>query len=343
MTPDGKLGVGIVGIGWVAGEHIKAFEANPHANVIALCSSSRENAENVRQTHGLGPARVYTDYEQFLQDPEIDIVAVCSVNNLHVEQGVAAAQAGKHLLLEKPVAIDLPGLRQLNAAIETAGVKTQVGFVLHWNPYFESVKAMVAGDFFGSIYYGECDYFSGNWEKWYPGYHWARQRAKAGGALICAGCHAVDALRWFMPGEVVEVFGYEGRFTDVMEWEPTTLTVVKFDSGAIGKIGCILEGNLKYQFNLRLHGAKGTLDNEYFLSDHLPGQTGWASFPTIMPDTPEVTHHPFPGEVNDFIDAIREDREAQIPMSDAVKTHELIFAAEISAREGRPVSLPLPA
>ena len=87
MTPDGKLGVGIVGIGWVAGEHIKAFEANPHASVIALCSSSRENAENVRQTNGLGPARVYTDYEQFLQDPEIDIVAVCSVNNLHVEQG----------------------------------------------------------------------------------------------------------------------------------------------------------------------------------------------------------------------------------------------------------------
>ena len=60
MTPDGKLGVGIVGIGWVAGEHIKAFEANPHASGIALCSSSRENAENVRQTHGLGPARVYT-------------------------------------------------------------------------------------------------------------------------------------------------------------------------------------------------------------------------------------------------------------------------------------------
>ena len=96
--------------------------------------------------------------------------------------------------------------------------------MLHWSPYFESVKEMIAADFFGPIYYAECDYFSGNWQKWYTGHYWVKTKEKGGSALSAAGCHAIDAIRQFVPGEAVEVFAYAGRFTEVMEWEPTILS-----------------------------------------------------------------------------------------------------------------------
>jgi predicted dehydrogenase len=201
---------------------------------------------------------------------------------------------------------------------------------------------MIESDFFGRIYYAECDYFSGNWEKWYPGYHWVKTKEKGGSALPAAACHAVDAIRQFVAADAAEVFAYAGNFTGVMEWEPTILTSVRFADGTIGKIGCVLEGNLKYRFNVRLHGEKGTLVDDTFLTHLLPGQTDYAQFPTITPNTPDVTHHPFQGELDHLIDCVLQDRTPIVDIKDAVKTHELMFAAEQSAREGKPVRLPLP-
>lgn len=338
-----KLGVGIIGIGWVAGEHIKAYQQNPHAEVVALCSRSRENAEAARQRHGLPGARVYTDYRELLKDERVDIVSICSMNHEHAEQAIAAAEAGKHMLIEKPVALNLDELRRVERAIERAGVKSQGGFELHWSPYFQSVHHMIDAGFFGDIFYAECDYFSGNWEKWYTGYWWVRTKEKGGSALPAAGCHAVDAIRQFVRSEATEVFAYSGNFTHVMEWDPVILTVIRFANGAIGKVGCTLEGNVKYTFNVRLHGPKGTLVNDRFRTEYLdPGLEGWAQFPTILPDTPEVTHHPFPGEIDDLIDSILNDRPPLLNFKEDAKTYEIIFAAEQSAREGHPVRLPLP-
>ncbi len=345
MTNDQArtLGVGIIGIGWVAGEHIKAYVQNRHCRVVALASHQRVNAERARDTHGLSDARIYTDYQELLKDDRVDVVSVCSMNHEHVEQGVAAAEAGKHVLIEKPVALDLQGLRRVERAIEKAGVKSQGGFELHWSPYFQSVHQMIDAGFFGDIYYAECDYFSGNWEKWYPGYPWVKTKEKGGSALPAAGCHAVDAIRQFVRAEATEVFAYAGNFTDVMEWDPTILTLIRFANGAIGKVGCVLEGNVKYTFNVRLHGAKGTLINDRFRTTYLdPGLEGWAQFPTILPDTPEVTHHPFPGEIDDLVDAILNDRQPRLMIAEDAKTYEIVFAAEQSAREGRPIKLPLP-
>lgn len=344
MSENGKtLGVGIAGIGWVAGEHIKAYQANPHCEVVALSSHSRANAEAAQTRHGLASAAIYTDYQDLLRDPRVDVVSICSMNHEHVDQTVAAAEAGKHLLIEKPVALDLAGLRRVEDAIIRAGVKSQGGFELQWSPYFQSIRNMMDAGFFGDIYYAECDYFSGNWEQWYPGYEWVKRKAKGGSALPAAGCHAIDALRQFVRSEATEVYAYSGNFTGVMEWDPTILTVIRFANGAIGKVGCVLEGNVKYTFNVRLHGAKGTLINDRFRTRYLdPGLEGWAHFPTTLPDTPEVTHHPFPGEINDLIDAIRHDRPALLDIREDAKTYEIVFAAEQSAREGRPIALPLP-
>jgi predicted dehydrogenase len=341
--PSRTLGVGIIGIGWVAGEHIKAYQQNPHCRVVALASHSAPNAERARQTHGLDEARVYTDWRDLLKDERVDVVSVCSMNHEHAEQGIAAAEAGKHLLVEKPAALDLAGLRALEQAVLKAGVKYQGGFELHWSPYFKSVHQMMDAGFFGDVYYAECDYFSGNWQQWYPGYDWVKTKAKGGSALPAAGAHAVDAVRQFVRSEATEVFAYAGNFTRVMEWDASILTVIRFANGAIGKVGCILEGNVKYQFNVRLHGPKGTLVNDTFRTTYLdPGLEGWARFPTILPDTPEVTHHPFPGEIDDLVDGVLHDHQPLLHIQEDAKTYEIAFAAEQSAREGRPVSLPLP-
>ena len=341
MNNANKIGIGIIGIGWVAHEHIKAWKNIPNCDIVALSSHSRDNAESARATHGLSGARIYLDWEELIRDERVHLVDICSMNHLHVPQGVAAAQAGKHVLIEKPAANDLESLRQLERAIDQAGVKSLVGFELHWSPYFQSIQSMIDNGFFGRIHYAECDYFSGNWEQWYPGYAWVKTKEKGGSALPAAGCHSVDAIRQFVRSPAVEVFAYSGNFTGVMEWDPVIATLIRFENGTIGKVGCVLEGNLKYQFNVRLHGATGTLVNDHFLTNYIPGQTGWAQFPTILPDTPEVTHHPFQGELDHLIDCIRENRTPIVDIKDAVKTHEIMFGAEISARDGRPVRLPL--
>jgi predicted dehydrogenase len=343
MAEENTLGVGIVGLGWVAGEHIKAYQQNPYCRVAALASHSSERAEAMRRQYGLDGAKLYTDYRDLLKDGGVDVVSICSMNHEHAPQAIAAAEAGKHLLIEKPAALDLDELRRVERAVEAAGVKTQGGFELNWGGYFQSIQNMIDAGFFGDIYYAECDYFSGNWEKWYPGYDWVKTKEKGGSALPAAGAHAVDAVRQFMRSDATEVFAYAGNFTRVMEWDPTILTVIRFANGGIGKVGCVLEGNLKYQFNVRLHGAKGTLVNDTFRTTYMdPGLEGYARFPTILPDTPEVTHHPFPGEIDDLIDAIRQDRPTRLNFKEDAKTYEIAFAAEQSAREGRPVKLPLP-
>lgn len=338
----GGLGIGVVGIGWVAQEHIAAWSANPHSQVVALASHSEENARAAAQRNGLSEASIYTDWQRLIQDPAVDVVDICSMNHLHAEQALAAAEAGKHLLIEKPAAHSLPDLRRLQRTIASRGVKSLVGFELHWSPYFKTVRSMIDNDFLGDVFYAECDYFSGNWDSWYAGFDWVRTREKGGSALPAAGCHSVDAIRQFVASDAVEVFAYSGNFTGTMEWDATIATLIRFRSGAIGKVGCVLEGNVKYQFNLRLHGPRGTIVNDRFLTRFLPGQTDWAQCPTVLPDTPEVSHHPFQEEIDHLADCIREDRTPLVDIEDAVKTHEIVLAAELSAAEGRPVSLPLP-
>ncbi len=113
--------------------------------------------------------------------------------NLHVLQGIVAAKAGKHLLLEKPVALDLAGLRELQAAVRAAGAKTVVSFVLRWNPLFETIRALLEDGVVGRLFYGEVDYLHGI-GPWYRQYEWNIKKQIGGSSLLTAGCHAVDRM-----------------------------------------------------------------------------------------------------------------------------------------------------
>jgi predicted dehydrogenase len=339
-----KMGVAILGTGDVSGEHIKAFQANPHTEVRAILSRDRARAEAKARDYGLTDCRAYTDLDELLKSADIHIASVCTPHHLHVEQGIACAQAGKHVVVEKPVALDLAGLRQLESAIAAAGVRSVVCFVLRWNPLFETIRAILADGTIGDVFYGEVDYLHGIGKGLHL-YPWLRQKAYGGSALLTAGCHAVDALRWFVQQEAVEVFGYSnwsrGNPLDY-EYEPNNVLLVRFANGAMGKVATSIEYRAPYTFPIVLMGNQGTIRDNRLFTARWPGQTGWAAIPTILPDSGAVTHHPFVPQMNHFVDCILTGRESHCNVADTVKTHEICLAADLSAAEGRPVKLPLP-
>ncbi|MGA2985897.1 MAG: Gfo/Idh/MocA family oxidoreductase [Terriglobia bacterium] len=338
-----ELGIGIIGTGWVSGEYIRAFEANPHTEVLGLVSRDMARAKAKAQEFNAPRCHAYDRVDEMLADSSIHIVVICTPHHLHVTQGIAAAQAGKHLVLEKPVALDLEGLRKLQAAVRSAQVKTVVSFVLRWNPLFEMIKVFLADGLLGNLFLAEVDYLHGI-GPWYAQYEWNTKKEIAGSDLLTAGCHAVDGLRWFVGARPVEVFAYGNvsRQNPLQyEYEPNSLTLVKFADGTMGKVASSIECVQPYIFNVALFGDHGTIRNNQIFSKHWAGQKGWASFPTIMPDSGDVSHHPFSEEVRHFVDCILNDRESHANLEDAALTHEICFASQISAREKRPVRLPL--
>ncbi len=338
------LGVGIVGMGWVSGEHIRAFEANPHTKVLALCGRTIEQAQAKARECNLDCA-VYADYADMLNHPGIDIVSIATPPHLHKEQAVAAARIGKHLMLEKAMATTLEDTRAIRDAVAQAGVKSVVSFVLRWNPLFELIKTQLAQENIGRIFYGEVDYFHGIGPQ-YGQFKWNVKKDIGVSSLLSAGCHAMDALRWFMGGTVVEVTQYAtsggGKEYAPYEYPPTSVTLLKFADGRLGKVASCIESTQPYVFNINLVGTEGTIkNNRIFSRKAFPGQTTWVEVPTILPDSGDVTHHPFRGEVNHLVDCIVHDRESHVNIADACVTHEIIFAADRSGREGRAIKLPL--
>ncbi len=340
-----QLGVGIVGTGWVSGEHIRAFEANPHTKVVALCGRTEASARAKAKECGIDCA-IYTDYAQMLKHAGLDIVSIATPPNLHRDEAVAAARAGKHLMLEKAMGVTLEDIRAIRDAVRETKVKSVVSFVLRWNPLFDIIKKQLAAGALGRVFYGEVDYFHGI-GPWYGQYGWNIKKDVGGSSLLSAGCHALDALRWFMGGEVTEVYQLatagKGKDFAAYEYAPTTVTVLKFADGRVGKVASCIECLQPYVFGINLVGTEGTIrNNKIFSRVSFPGQTSWAEVPTIMPDSGDVTHHPFKGEVNHLVECIQTNTESHVNIEDAYKTHEIVLAADRSGQTGKPVALPLP-
>jgi len=336
-----KLKAGVIGAGWVSGEPIAAYVRNPHVEFVGIASRTREGAERKAREVGVD-CRVYDTVDQLIDDPEINLVSICSPPNVHAEQVIKCAQAGKHLVIEKPVAMNRVDVWRMQDAVRAAGVKTVVSFVLRWNPLFETIKSLLAQGALGNIFYLEADYW--HWVgPHYGQYRWSRTKEAGGSSLLSAGCHAVDALRWF-GGEIVEVSGYSAPkwAGSDYEFDPNVVAAVKFASGAIGKVSSSLECRTPYIFNIEILGDQGTLRNNRLYSRVLfPGQTDYAEFPTILPDSGDVTHHPFQGQIDHFVECILEDRESHCNLDDATKTMEVCFAIDESIETGKPVRLPL--
>lgn len=337
-------GVGIVGTGWVAGEHVKAFQSDPRCEVRGICGRDARRTKAFAEGLGL-KCPTFTDIDALLKQDGIDVVSICTPPNVHKDQALAVAGAGKHLLLEKAIAINVDEAKAIRDAVAKAGVKSAVSFVLRWNPLFDIIKKQLADDTIGRVFMGEVDYFHGI-GPWYKQYAWNVKKDVGASSLLSAGCHAMDALRFFMGGEVAEVSQYAtsgggASFKDY-EYNPTTCTILKFADGRIGKVASCIECVQPYVFNINLVGTHGTIkNNQIWSKTKFPGQTTWVTVPTILPDSGDVTHHPFTDLASHLIDCIVNDVESHANVADAYKSHELCFAADLSGKEGKPVSLPL--
>ncbi len=356
-------GVLVHGAGWVATQHVQAFLNNPQADVVAISSRRLASAQCLADQYGLSGAVCYDSLDAALKHDGVDIVCVCTPQHVHYENVLAAAAAGKHIVIEKPAANSLEELYAMQDAVRKAGVKTVVSFVLRWNPLFQTIKRLIAAGALGQVYCVETDYQSYN-GAWWGGWEDGRRKTTAVSAMAVAGCHAIDALRWFAaPDEFeaadpVEVFAYAaGRrkgktrqynpITNTwqdyapMEYDGLEMALVRFANGTLGKVSVNFECVQPYTFPIEVFGDRGSIRNNRLWSAAFPGQKDWIEIPTICPDSSDVSHHPFQGQIDHFIGCLQSDVESHCNLDDAVKTHEVVFAAQQCYQSRRPVSLPL--
>lgn len=337
------LGVGIIGTGWVAGAHIDNFKQIEGCEVTAVLSRDKSRAAAKIAAHGLAEARSYDSLDEFLADPELDIVVLCSPHPMHPDETIAAARAGKHIVIEKPVALDAARMNEMVAEVATAGVQTSVCFELRWIGLFENIKALIAQGHIGKIFYGETAYFHGI-GPWYPQYPWNIKKDMGGDAFLTAGCHALDALLWFMDSRVSSVMAMGNYSADnplAYEYEPNVAALLRFENGSIGKCASSIECRQPYQFPILLQGDRGTIDGNKISSLDWPGLTkeSWATLPSSLPDSGDVGDHPYLGQLQYFVDCIRSGERPHNDLAACAHVHEVMFAIQTALTERREVEV----
>lgn len=336
-----KLGVGIVGLGWVSDQYIKCFSAKDNCEITALCHTNTARAQAVNDRFGLHAA-VYTDLADMLTHDHLDAVCILTPNYLHTPQAIPCAEAGKHILLEKPISLDWREALALDRTVREAGVKSSVGFVLRWNSLFANIQSVIRRGMLGRIFHIEIDYLF-HLDSSLRCFSWCSQRETGGSVLQQSGCHAVDGMYYFMNDRVVELTASSARNRDDFDHDTSYMVCMKFAGGATGKIYCSYDARNPYVYDVAIYGTEGTIRNDrLYAAGVFPGQTDWIQLPSILPNTENVEHHPFPQLVDDFVDSILADRVPLTAIPNVLHVSEIIEAAEVSAREqGRKVVLPL--
>lgn len=336
--------VGIIGYGWAAQAHVPAVNAGPLAQVTAICSSRQLDARELSVKHG-GPLKVYHDVAALLADSDIQVVSICSYHHQHKEQVIAAAQAGKHIIVEKPLALSLADVREIERAVRASVVKFCICFELRFSAQFRTVKSLLDAGSLGRLHYGEIDYYHGI-GPWYREFEWCTTKAGCGSSLLEAGCHALDALLLCLGGDVEEVFSYGAKSAHptyaAYEYPPTTTTLIKFKDGAVGKCASVIDCWQPSYFHTHLVGSEGSLLDNRLHSNKLHGADchQWKELPFKPVDSGDVSDHPYQTQFNAFFAAL--EQGADMPLTglpEAVLTHEVIFAADLSQQRGRPVKL----
>jgi predicted dehydrogenase len=339
-----KYNVGVVGYGWAAEAHIPAINAGGLAQVTAVCSSRALDPGVLSAKHGC-PLKVYRSFEEMLADRDIHAVSICSYHRQHAAQAIAAAEAGKHLIVEKPLALTLEELRAVETAVRRGGVKFCLCFELRFSAQFRAIKAMLERGELGRLHYAEVDYYHGI-GPWYREFEWCTTREDCGSSLLEAGCHALDALLLCVDDAVVEVFTYgskSGHPTYAPYAYPSsTVTALKFAGGAVGKCASVIDCWQPYYFHTHLVGSEGSLLDNRVASNRLGGQPRqeWRTLDYRPVDSGDVHDHPYQTQFEAFFAALDVGRDMPLTgLAEAVRTHEVIFAAMRSEAEGRPVVL----
>jgi predicted dehydrogenase len=345
METSDPIRVGVLGLGWAAGAHIDSIASVEGAEVTAACSRRELDRESLEAEYGR-PIEPYQDYDAMLADDAIDVIDVCTPSHLHSEHAIAAAEAGKDLILEKPIALTWADACRVRDAVRANDTSVCVCFEVRFSEQAETLHSAIEEDLLGELHYAEVDYNhaigpSSNQ------FEWNTEEEGGGSSLLTAGCHALDLLRMYLDdAPVAEVTSYSTTSAnpdfEPYEYDTTSVTILEFADGRIGKVASVIDCQQPYYFRMHLHGSQGSALDDKFHSERIDGldPDRWSQFGTSLVDSGDVEHHPYLPQFQAFVDSLRSGEP--MPRTDfetAFETHRVIFAADRSAAEGRPVSL----
>lgn len=334
--------VGIVGFGWVAGGHMTTFNELPNFEPVAIMSRRKLDPAEIKAQYG-ADVKVYNDYEKFLGDGNIDIVDICTEHPLHPDQTVKAAEAGKDLIIEKPMALKFEDGVRMVEAVRKNKVKTSVCVECRFISVTKAMKSIIDQGLIGDMYYAECDYFHGI-GPWYGQFSWNVKKDMGGSSLLTAGIHSLDTLLYLTQAEVDEVFSYPTtnphEAYKPYEYPTTTVTLLKFKDGrTLGKVASVIDAMQPYLFNMHFVGSHGAIKNDLFYTKKIEGLLDWTKLDVQLVDSGDVAHHPYKEQFSYYAECLDAGKEAVNNVENVFETHRVAFAADKSAETGKPVSL----
>ncbi|MCC7352733.1 MAG: Gfo/Idh/MocA family oxidoreductase [Anaerolineae bacterium] len=343
-----SLSFAIIGAGNIAKVHAQAIRAIPGAQVRVVCSRREEMGRALSDLYG---AAWLPDYREAVARDDVDVVCICTPSATHADIAEAAAQAGKHLVIEKPIDVTLERADRIIRAVQRPGLKMTCVFPSRFTAGVRKAKEAVEQGRLGRLaladayvkWYRPQSYYDGSWRGTWAG--------DGGGALINQSIHSIDLLQW-LAGPVESVFGHTATLAHRMETEDTASVVLVFRNGALGVIQGATSCWPGDRARIELHGEKGTIFLEegrvakWKLAGAAPDEearmlaleeTGGSGSADPMGIGYELHRR----QIADLVDAIREDRPPAIGGAEARKALEIILAIYRSAQTGAVVKLPL--
>ena len=331
-----KLGWGLIGTGRIADDRvlpaIKAFAGNELIGVV-----SREQARADMFAAKFGAKNAYMRYEDLLGNPEVAVVAIHTPNNLHAEQAIAAARAGKHVFCDKPMATSVSDAERMIDACREAGVKLAVNFHSRFMPCFIDSKRIIDSGEIGEVQIVQFEASPG----YRPGIRLATWRVDpemAGlGTTMSIGVHAYDTLRFLLSSEIVQVSAMFDTTRGVME--ETNMSTLRFASGAFAHVN-VNERSPHPHNDFVIYGSKGRITGRSLTRSRSGGEMEvlTADGKKRRTEYPAINAHA--ACVIGFSKALLEGREPSASGVDGLKSVQLTDAMAKSAWEGVHVTLP---
>lgn len=293
-----KIKWGVIGAGGIALRRTIP-EAMRDAHNVELVSVMDKHADRARQVADKFDVPHSCDTEAELLTQDLDAVYIATPQNIHARQVIQAAEAGKHILCEKPIAVSLAEVDQMEAAVQKAGVQFMLGLCMRYNVYNQKARDLVQAGAVGQVVMGRAQLTC-----WYPpiASAWRQDLSVShGGALIDMGTHCLDLLEWIQGSQIVEVAGFQDLRTHAYRTriEDTSTIVVRFANGAHGIVDNYFNlPDAAAQNALELHGTMGSL-----LATGTIGQDPTGKMSTIL--QPQETGYD-PSQVRD-VSVVREE------------------------------------
>jgi predicted dehydrogenase len=337
--------IGVLGTGNISGTHARAAAEIPGVEVAAVYGRSRESAARIAEGYG---AEAYDDLDRFLRHPGLDVVLVGSPSGLHGEHGIAAARAGHHVLVEKPLEITPARAEEMIAAADGAGVRLGVFFQNRTMPEIAWLKRLVDSGGMGRVFLAAAQVKWYRPPEYYGGSRWRGTWAlDGGGALMNQAIHTVDLLLWML-GDVRDVHARALTALHDIEVEDTVVATLQFASGAVATLEATTAAYPGYPRRMELTGTEGTvvlehdqirdLDLRTPPAEPLPREEADSTASASSPIVSDVRGHR--RVIEDFLHAIETGEAPLCDGPEGRRSVEVVDAVYRSARSGLPVALP---